>query len=94
MTNYSQASKNKLDLAAQAYYQGDYILGGELLRVCLESFNMITKMNHSLTVEQVKLVASKATVINAALERKDYVALADILRYELKQDVPYFYNLM
>ncbi len=72
-----------LKQSAVAYYRADYELAGMLLKGCLRRLSLLP-----LEINQVEYLNQLVTQLNAIVQRYDYVALADVINYELIQNFP------
>ncbi len=68
---------------AIAYYGNDHGLGSYLLKGCLRRLSLLP-----MNVEQAAYLNRSIAIINEMIKRADYVALADVISFELMQNYP------
>jgi hypothetical protein len=71
--------------AANAYYYGDHITGNTLLSLCLNLSAKTFELNATVVKQQIVAIAK-------AKQNKDYIAIGDILKYEVAPSIEALYE--
>jgi hypothetical protein len=71
--------------AANAYYYGDHITGDGLLSLCLNLAGKTFELNASVVKAQIIAIAK-------AKQSKDYIAIGDLLKYEVAPSIEALYE--